>query len=211
MPLRPLLPYVPVLSSTAFQGNLMMLESAPRRQPSSAYESMLNGFTPHQIGQLHYLIHEHVQLLIQVYSVCIFDPSKGNIATQIQQLILEILKKRYQVLTWRTTPYPSSYFFPPFIRPSVSNERDVSLPTQNTSPSSMNASERDSCPENNMTLPSDGGRHKSVSCRKEGQLQGTEGPMWMPYINGHVLSILDVAPLNLAKSYMDEVSSGMQS
>lgn len=210
MPLRPLLPNVPVLPSTAFQGNLMMLESAPRRQPSLASESMLNGFTPHQIGQLHCLIHEHVQLLIQVYSLCIFEPFKGNIATQIQQLILEILEKRNQVLTWRTTPYPSSYFFPPYIRSSVSNEHKISLPTQNTSPSSVNASERDSCPENNITLPSDSCGHKSVSCSKEGQLQGTEGPMWMPYIDGHVLSILDVAPLNLAKSYMDEVCSAVQ-
>lgn len=210
MPLRPLLPNVPILPSTAIQGNLMLLDSAPCRQLSSAYESMLNGFTPHQIGQLHCLIHEHVQLLIQVYSLCIFEPSKGNIATQIQQLILEILKNRNQVLTWRTAPYPSSYFFPPYIRPSVSNDCKISLPTQNTVSSSMNALERDSCPENNITLPSDSGQHKSVSCSKEGQLQGTEGPMWMPYINGHVLSILDVAPLNLVKSYMDEVSSGMQ-
>ncbi|XP_074339911.1 uncharacterized protein LOC141677759 isoform X2 [Apium graveolens] len=210
MPLRPLLPNVPVLPSTSIQGNLMMLDSAPCRQMSSAHESTLNGFTPHQIGQLHCLIHEHVQLLIQVYSLCIFEPSKGKIATQIQQLILDILKKRDQVLTWRTAPYPSSYFFPPYICPSVSNDCKISLPTRNASPSSMNASERDSFPENNITLPSDSGRHKSLSCSKEGQLQGTEAPMWMPYINGHVLSILDVAPLNLVKSYMDEVSSAVQ-
>lgn len=210
IPLRPLLPNVPFLPSTAIQGNLMMLDSAPCRQRSSGYESMLNGFTPHQIGQLYCLIHEHVQLLIQVYSLCISEPSKGNIATQIQQLILEILKQRNQVLTWRTAPYPSPYFFPPYIRPSVSNDCKISLPTQNTFPSSMNALERDSCPENDITLRSDSGGHKSVSCSKEGQLQGTEGPVWMPYINGHVLSILDVAPLNLVKSYMDDVSSGMQ-
>ncbi|WOH11722.1 hypothetical protein DCAR_0831213 [Daucus carota subsp. sativus] len=210
MPLRPLLPYVPVLSSTAFQENLTRLESASHRQPSSAIDSTLNGFTPHQIGQLHCLIHEHVQLLIQVYSLCIFEPSKEHIAPQIQGMILEILNKRNQVLKYRTTPYPSSYFFPPYIRPSVSNEHEISLQTQDTSPSPINASESDSCPENNITLPPHSGRHKSVSCSKEGQIQATEGPMWMPSINGHVLSILDVAPLNLAKSYMDEVSSAVQ-
>lgn len=211
LPLRPLLPNVPILPAPAFQGNLIMLESAPHRQPSFAYDSMLNGFTPHQIGQLHCLIHEHVQLLIQVYSLCIFEPSKENIATQIQGMILEIIRKRNQVLTWRTTPYTSSYFFPPYIRPSVSNEHKISLSTQDPSPFPINASERDSCPENNIPLPSDNGSHKSVSCSKDGQLQATEGPMWMPYVSGHVLSILDVAPLNIAKSYMDEVSSGMES
>lgn len=215
-PLRPLLPNVPVLPLPAVHGKNMMLERAPHGLSSSVCNGFVNGFTPHQFGQLHYLIYEHVQLLIQVFSLCVFEPSKEHIAAQVQGLISEMLQKRNQVLTGRRVPYPSFCFCPPFIHPSVQDEPRNTLPTQNTfQSSSIYASQRDCCFGNNMVQPSDiihpcNERHEYVSSGTEGHFQSTEGPFWMPSINGHVLSILDVAPLNVVGSYMEDVSSAVQ-
>lgn len=83
--LRPLLPILPT--------------TPPARRVSatgavaSSKDSTINGFTLAQMGELHSLIHDHLQLLIQVYSLCAFDHSRHHIGTQVQELISEMLQR----------------------------------------------------------------------------------------------------------------------
>ncbi|KAG8380876.1 hypothetical protein BUALT_Bualt06G0062000 [Buddleja alternifolia] len=158
------------------------------------------GFTPHQIGQLHGLIHDHVQLLIQVFSVCVIEPGKNHIAVEVKDLISKMLQKRDEVLRWRTLPYPSFCFFPPYVHPSVPDELHKMLP-----PNGSNKNvQRDSPSGSNKELHSDIG---SLSNGREKHLECTS---WVPYICGPVLSVIDVAPLRLVENYMDDVSSAVQ-
>ncbi|KAK2974829.1 hypothetical protein RJ640_005613 [Escallonia rubra] len=187
-PLRPLLPNAPF---GAFPRNKLMLDRAPCL-PSSAHNSFVNGFTAHQIGQLHCLLHEHAQLLIQVFSLCVLEPSRDHIASQVQGLISEMVHKRDQVLAWRRIPHPSLCFCPPYIHPSVPDELSSNLPSQANfgSSSALNA-------------------QGLISSGQVNPFQTTEGSFWVPFVSGPVLSVLDVAPLALVGSYMDDVSTGM--
>ncbi|KNA06475.1 hypothetical protein SOVF_180670 isoform A, partial [Spinacia oleracea] len=83
---------------------------------------LVNGFQPYQIGQLHCLIYEHVQILVQVYSLSVLEPSRQHIASQTKGLLAELLHKRDLVLAWRNGPYPTSCFLPSCTFPSVSVE-----------------------------------------------------------------------------------------
>ncbi|KAJ0079471.1 hypothetical protein Patl1_24661 [Pistacia atlantica] len=64
-------------------------------------------------------MHEHVQLLIQVFSLSILDPSRQHIASQVQGLIFEMLQERDEVIAFRSEPYPDIYFRPPYTCSSV--------------------------------------------------------------------------------------------
>ncbi|XP_047316707.1 uncharacterized protein LOC124920296 [Impatiens glandulifera] len=86
--LRPLLPSAPITSFPVYV-------------PSSEHSGAINGFTPYQLGQLHCLVYEHVQLLIQVYCLSISEPSQQHIASQIQYLISEMLNRRDQATDQR--------------------------------------------------------------------------------------------------------------
>ncbi|KAL6493451.1 hypothetical protein OROGR_032230 [Orobanche gracilis] len=119
-PLRPLLPFV-------FDRKHLMLNTLPSYMPP-VNDGIGFGFTPHQIGQLYCLIHEHVQLLIQVFALCVLEPAKSNIAAEVKKLALEMVQKRDQALAWRKVPYPSFCFSPPYIRPSVSDRLHKMLP-----------------------------------------------------------------------------------
>lgn len=202
-PLRPLLPLVPIGPN----------KTVPTPNGTSlASEFLVNngyisGFTPYQIGHLYCLIHEHVQLLIQIYSLCILDPSRQQIASQLQELILEILHKRDQVLSWRDIPYPADIFRAPYLLSSVSDgSSQLCWANCSVEPSTNNAqgvnsaldcagATGDACPPN--------GQPEAASS------QTFRSFLWMPIISGPVLSVLDVAPLNLVKSFMDEMSTGM--
>ncbi|CDP04401.1 unnamed protein product [Coffea canephora] len=138
-PLRPLLPSAPLAQRLPFStldGKSFIMNHAADFPPSTT-DGSINGFSPHQIGQLHCLIHEHVQLLVQVFSICVLEPSRRHIAAKVQELIKEILH-----------------------------------------------SLRDG--------------------------HGPEGSFWMPYINGPVLSVMDVAPLRLVGNFVDDVSAVVQ-
>ncbi|CAI0468323.1 unnamed protein product [Linum tenue] len=122
-PLRPLLPSLPnggVATFPSSCGKVLALEAAAVHQPSE--NPLINGFTPQQIGQLHCLIHEHLQLLIQVFCLCFFDSSRKHIVTQIQGFISEILHKCSEVGVWRSLPFPDICFNPRYMRPSVTDE-----------------------------------------------------------------------------------------
>ncbi|KAG8378617.1 hypothetical protein BUALT_Bualt07G0004100 [Buddleja alternifolia] len=198
-PLRPLLPFASVGSFPAFDGKHFTPNIAPSCMPP-VNNGFNCGFTPHQIGQLHCLIHEHVQLLIQVFSVCVIEPGKNHIAAEVKDLISKMLQKRDEVLRWRTLPYPSFCFFPPYVHPSVPDELHKMLPPNG---STKNV-QRDSPSGSNKELHSDIG---SLSNGREKHLECTS---WVPYICGPVLSVIDVAPLRLVENYMDDVSSAVQ-
>ncbi|KAL9998939.1 putative transcription factor MYB-HB-like family [Helianthus debilis subsp. tardiflorus] len=156
-PLRPILPYAPI-SPNAY--NTCMIQST-----SSACNYPVCAFTPHQIGQLHCLIYEHVQLLVQLFSLSILDPSRQHVATQAHKLLSEMLHKRGHILASQRVPYPGFCFSLPYIYSAVTSE------------------------------------NTSIS---------TDGSFWVPFVSDTVLSVIDVAPLNLVQSYLDDISIAVQ-
>lgn len=213
-PLRPLLPYSPIASYSTLAGKGLVPRPATLcMRPVN--DGFINGFTPYQIGQLHCLIHEHVQLLIQIFSICVLDPVRREIASDIQKLISEMLCKRDEVLAQGRVPYPQFCFFPQHILPSVAGEAPDVLPGQSTHRLSSASDMQKDCSSlpnlvqpSNRTSPSTG-QIGYASSEQEGCLRTPEGSSWMPYIGDPTLSVLDVAPLKLARKFMDDVLSGM--
>lgn len=123
-PLRPLVPVMPTASSASVPclGSRYLALETSSQFAQCEQGFLLNGFQPHQIGQLYCLIYEHVQLLVQVYSLCVLEPSRQHIASQIKGLLSEMLHKRDLVLAWRNGPYSASCFLPSYTSPSVSVE-----------------------------------------------------------------------------------------
>ncbi|KAL7594052.1 hypothetical protein Lser_V15G32067 [Lactuca serriola] len=157
-PLRPILPYAPI-SPYMFQN---------MTSTSNEYTHM-SAFTPHQIGQLHCLIYEHVQLLVQVFSLSVLEPSRQHIASQVQRLLLEMVHKRDQVVASQKAPYPGCCFSSPYIHSTV-----------------------------NFSFPS------NSSESEEGSF------FWVPFVSENLLSVMDVAPLSLVGSYIDDSSIAIQ-
>ncbi|CAA0821002.1 Homeodomain-like superfamily protein [Striga hermonthica] len=186
-PLRPILPCGPVGSFPPFDGKHLVPNIPPAAYTTPVNNSIPIGFTPHQIGQLHCLIHEHVQLLIQVFALSVLEPVKGNVATEVKKLIGEMLQKRDQVLAWRSAPQPSYCFFP---HPSVSNKVQKMIPPR----------------DGNENL------HQNMSIFNDmaGSSPNPECTSWMPYVCGPLLSVMDVAPLRLVENFMDDVSSAVR-
>lgn len=217
-PLRPLLPIFPnvtIAPFPSFDGKNLMAETAPHHLSSSAHDGLVNGFTPHQIGQLHCLIHEHVQLLIQVFSLCALEPSRQHIASQVQGLLSEMLHKRDQILSWRHVPFPTFCFRPPYIHPSILDELPKNCPAQCTFESSQPDLQKDCSSASNDMPPSDNrstsrGRNELASNGHVNSFQINEASFWVPYVCGPVLSILDVAPLSLVRGYMDDISTAVR-
>ncbi|MCD7466311.1 Homeodomain-like super protein [Datura stramonium] len=210
-PLRPLLPYLPISPYSIHGAKSMMPCSASSSLPR-ANDGFVNGFTPHQIGQLHCLIHEHVQLLIQVFSICVLEPAKRHIASNVGELISQMLHKRDEVLASRSVPYPSFCFFSPYVCPSVSDEPLHTSPVQITGKMSSAHDLQGDCSSGlHMVQPCDSispsrGRHEAITNNQVGCPLGS----WVPYISGPVLSVLDVAPIKLVKDFMDDVSHVVQ-
>lgn len=141
--LRPLLPVMPSAPVTSV--------------PCMGASHPLNGFMAHQIGQLYSLIYEHVQLLIQIYSLCVLEPSRQHIASQVKGLLSELLHKRDLVLAWRNMPYPSSCFLPAYLHSTPSHENITCPPVENLG-SSPQGNDGQSC----RWFPSVGGPVLSV-------------------------------------------------
>jgi hypothetical protein len=189
-PLRPLMPNVrPPPFPVTNAANRNMLQSGP------AQNGFVTGFAPHQIGQLHCLIYEHVQLLVQIFSLCILDPARQHIASQVQRLIVEMNNKRNELVGSKRSPYPSFCFSPQYIQPSMSYEVLQLLPAYIPNESLLKSA------ENKNTFRT----ANSFSPSKTLQTS-----FWMPLVNGAVSSVLDVAPLNLVGSFMDDVSNVVQ-
>jgi hypothetical protein len=116
--LRPLVPYVPPGQVT--------VPSVP------AVPGHLFGFTGQQVGQLYVMLHEHVQLLVQVFSVSVMDPAHQQVAAVTQNLLKEMVAKHEEALTGKTVAFPGSCFVAPHIHSSMScnsaNGRPESAP-----------------------------------------------------------------------------------
>ncbi|KAJ4950656.1 hypothetical protein NE237_027488 [Protea cynaroides] len=219
-PLRPLLPFMPntqMAPLPALDLPRTTLETGPHFSSSSAQSGLVNGFSRHQIGQLYCLIHEHMQLLIQVFSLCVLEPSWQHIACEVQRMISEMVHKRDEVLAWRNVPYRGFCFRPPYIHPSVSDELPQFYLGENTVDSSFAFGAQKVCPCTNNMMPdslrnshSDGCIYEHAHGRQVDPLQTADSSLWMPRISGPVLSVLDVAPLRLVGGYMAEVSTAVQ-
>lgn len=216
-PLRPLLPVLPngPIPSFSIQDRRAWIPETMSSFLSSPVEDgYINGFTPHQIGQLHCLIHEHVQLLIQVFSLCVFDSSRLHVVSQVQKLISEMLHKRNEVLAWKSISYPSICFGTPYLCSSVPDDVPKFFPTQYTPESSSRHAAHEVCSTNNQIAALENISPPKGKCEcnfnsQAGSFKKVEGSFWVPCISGPVLTILDVAPLSLVGNYMDDVETGM--
>lgn len=163
IPLRPLMPYESTTQASTFPNQGCQLSTAivvSNCSSSASGADLAAGFTAQQIGQLYCLIHEHVQLLIQIFSVSILDPSKQEVANGVRKMMVEMNCRREEALGQRKNPYPEFCFH---------------------------------CPNLQSSLPFD--FHQTAN-----------SSYWAPLINNPVLSVLDVAPLRLVKSFMTDVS-----
>ncbi|TYK12027.1 Myb_DNA-bind_6 domain-containing protein [Cucumis melo var. makuwa] len=213
-PLRPLLPILPnetIPSFSPHDGKTLATWNAPTSRSSVNKDNLINGFAPNQIGQLYCLIHEHVQLLIQVFSICICDSSRQHIASQVHGLISEMLHKRNEVLAWKKVPFPGICFDFPCVYSSMPDEvTNSSFQAQRTLESNgfcggqITGSAQQTYQRVASQTTHDRGRD-SVSVR-----QVVEGSSWAPFVSGPVLSMLDVAPLNLAGGFLDDVNTVVQ-
>lgn len=207
-PLRPLLPVLPNVPISSLSAQIMKMPE------TSVQDGYINGFTQHQIGQLHCLIHEHVQLLIQVFCLCVLDSSRQHIASQVEKLILEMLHKRNDVLAWRTDSYPSTCFCPAYLCSTVSNDVSKFLPMQCAVGSPPRNATDEVCSPNNEAAASQNiylskGRSECTFNGHAGSFPNMEGLFWVPRVGGPPVTILDVAPLSLVSKFMDDMERGM--
>lgn len=111
VPLRPILPSTPNAQQVPLSFSQVGCHLAHFPYPTDlSNNTIVHGFTAQQIGQLYCLLHEHVQLLIQVFSQCVADPPRQHIAIDVQKMIFEMVDKRDEALSLRKMPYPPSCF-----------------------------------------------------------------------------------------------------
>ncbi|CAH8336056.1 unnamed protein product [Eruca vesicaria subsp. sativa] len=87
--LRPILPIIQPVSVLLPAPT----ESLPAAASSVAANEKRIVFSQTQIGELNCLMQDHLQLLIQVYSLCALDHSRQGIGTQVQGLISEMIQQ----------------------------------------------------------------------------------------------------------------------
>jgi hypothetical protein len=111
--LRPIIPYVPTAVVTPARAFGWKYPTQNALFPSSlapvTCAPLVCGFTDQQLGQLHVLIYEHAQLLIQTFSLCVLDPSKQDVANNIKKMIVELVGSRDQALA-RSAPHRHIFF-----------------------------------------------------------------------------------------------------
>jgi hypothetical protein len=132
-PLRPLLPYtgsMPANSSIAERTKIQNDRASKGWLSNAKQRPPVNGFTAHQIGQLYCLIHEHVQLLVQVFSLCILEPARQQMAIDTHRMLMELVEKRESILAWKKSAFPDFCFHPPYTHPSVAENRMLPITGQ---------------------------------------------------------------------------------
>ncbi|WVY93153.1 hypothetical protein V8G54_032241 [Vigna mungo] len=201
-PLRPILPNW--LNGTLASGKGLVPEASLNFQSSASGNGLVNGFTPMQIGQLHCLIHEHVQLLIQVFSLSVLEPSQKQVASQVQGLLFEMLYKRDEILASKRVPYPTVCFSPSFSCSSVSEGGSKFVQVQS------NTEEYGPPQDAHNVLCSQSIQKSSEGLNLQSCFQPAESSFWIPSVRGPVKSILDVSPLHLVRSYTDDINSAAQ-
>lgn len=197
-PLRPILPNLP--NRPPASRNVLMPDVSLSFQSSTSGNGLINGFTPQQIGQLHMLIHDHVQLLIQVFSLSVSDPSREHIASQVQDLLSEVLHRRDKVVSSKSLPYPSICFYPSNISPSVSSGGQCDIESScKYDAQGMFLSQSNHC--------SSEGRCGNNASRSN-YSQDVEGSLQSSFVRGPIISILDVAPLYFVERFVNDAHSG---
>lgn len=195
----------------------MIPETAPHFVSFSGHDGFISGFTAHQLGQLHCLIYEHVQLLIQVFSLSVLEHSRQHIASQVQELISEMLHTRDQVISRRREPYRGFLFHPPHIHPAVQHGLSKSLTPSCTSESARSFDKQRDCSSgtNKGPLPEvispSRRRGYYASNDQDGLFLTSNSALSVPFVNGPIVSVLDVAPLYFVGEYIDDVAIGMSS
>eukprot|EP00850_Spirogloea_muscicola_P013023 SM000086S23075 [mRNA] locus=s86:523702:529279:- [translate_table: standard] len=95
--LRPLLPNVPLARDHGV--------------PASGVVQQC--FTARQVWQLYCQVHEHVQLLVQVFAMTILEAAQQDVAVAAHKLLIELGAARAVVLSWKKSAFPASCFQPP--------------------------------------------------------------------------------------------------
>eukprot|EP00250_Pteridium_aquilinum_P011431 c20064_g1_i1 orf=205-3705(+) len=219
IPLRPLLPSIACKDASNDKSKL--LNEVPHNGKLEPC-----GFTPCQRGQLQRLMHEHVQLLVQVFAITVFDPSRQQIATDTHRLLLQLADARDQVLTWKR----------PFLPEVCCCPHNVHSSTASTSrPFSRMDAFRPRRPNQYITtqLPQmEALSHTRCGLEKEAESgSSSNGNVQMNIINesacvrthvevcnqqsftpttAKVHSLLDVAPLALVKDFLSDVAKGVE-
>lgn len=239
-PLRPLLPSTTnsQTRSCYTEGKIITSDQTSHDGLQIEKTDLINGFTAHQIGQLHCLIYEHVQLLIQVFSLCVLDPSRQQTAQEARKMLIEFVDKRDEVLSWKKTPFPDFCFHRPYIHPSVSEnvqlhpmpmlsdpfiKRIHPLETseaqntcQNTKPSRPSNIVTASSLANDVSFPSSYRGITPGNCSENPGIAGGDSVAngmesgWVPTISGPIWSVLDAAPVGLVKDFLTDVATVVQ-
>eukprot|EP00850_Spirogloea_muscicola_P023576 SM000369S13622 [mRNA] locus=s369:74256:79440:+ [translate_table: standard] len=105
--LRPLLPNVPLA----------------RDHGVPASGAVQQCFTASQVWQLYCQVHEHVQLLIQVFAMTILEAAQQDVAVAAHKLLVELGAARAMVLSWKKSAFPASCFQPPEVPVEHKEER----------------------------------------------------------------------------------------
>ncbi|KAF7094225.1 hypothetical protein CFC21_096552 [Triticum aestivum] len=95
--------------------------NVPSSSSSATGAAVVKGFTDEQLGQLHILIYEHVQLMIQTFSLCVLDPSKQRVAADVKKMIVELVGYRDQALARKNTIRQQFYFEGQHLRSAISH------------------------------------------------------------------------------------------
>uniref|UniRef100_A0A453QZQ1 Myb-like domain-containing protein n=1 Tax=Aegilops tauschii subsp. strangulata TaxID=200361 RepID=A0A453QZQ1_AEGTS len=104
--------------------------NVPSSSSSATGAAVVKGFTDEQLGQLHILIYEHVQLMIQTFSLCVLDPSKQRVAADVKKMIVELVGYRDQALARKNTIRQQFYFEGQHLRSAISHASSESSQCQ---------------------------------------------------------------------------------
>eukprot|EP00898_Chlorokybus_atmophyticus_P006924 jgi/Chlat1/7232/Chrsp57S06763 len=158
-------------------------------------------FLAKQVGQLYCMLHEHVQLLLQVFALAARDRST-EIVSKTHQLIVQLLEAR----SFHLAHYNFGYAFPPecFRPPNT----QASVPFHDTAlfPPARQQLVADS-PVWQHPVADPALLHTTPA-----STQACPGT-WSPHINGsgHAVSVLDVAPLRIAAEFLAEMATELPS
>ncbi|KAL5150784.1 Myb-like protein O [Glycine soja] len=194
---RPLRPILPWLNGPLPSGKGLIPDATLSFQSSASGNGLVNGFTPQQIGQLHCLIHEHVQLLIQVFSLSVLEPSQKQVASQVQGLLFEMLHKRDEILALKRVPYPSVCFTPSFACSSVFDGGSKFIQAQ------CNIEYSPPQDAQNVWL-SQSNQRSSEGLNRQRGFQVTESSFWVPFA---LCEIPFTAAQEFRKRYIESGSS----
>lgn len=213
-PLRPLLPYVgsmPANASVAERSKIMADKACKSWPFVAKSQAPVNGFTAHQIGQLYCLIHEHVQLLVQVLAMSTLEPGREQIALDTHRMLMDLVEKRESVLSWKKSAFPDFCFQPPHTHSSLRKSEMTSFqedlfmkPLNDKCPAAMDGSI--------SFIPSmsnNSGLHQQITADKSlfPACQGTSTAP-LPCISSSSLLPLVMSPVSTSQSFHDcEIST----